>query len=165
MQKTFSLLVIVLLFLLSAFSQSSQVKEYKLLDKTFDADINVTAFTALDTLSPGMALVNKVFKPVKGNFTVYRFLATFKGKSFTGKEKDFHDILIVKTNTKNDIIVAYQYTLEWAEEPTIYDLFKSNCKNVVLINNMSIDKFNFTRIHYHGKDDKLFSETGIIKFK
>src|SRR5438045_6718320 len=124
------LIATTFIFLLSnsIFSQNNMVKEYKFLDKTFNADINHKSLFALDTLSPGMSLLEKIFKPAKGNFIVYRFLATFKGISFTEEEKDFHDLLIVKTDSSNKILDAYQYTLEWAEPPLEYDLYRGHCK-------------------------------------
>jgi len=103
----------------------------------------------LDTTRPGLTLIDNVFKPTKGKFTVYRFLATYQGLSFTNKQKEFHDILIVKVGSKNKIILAYQYTLEWAESPLETDLYESTCKNTYLTDNLSIDKFIFERPWYY----------------
>jgi len=161
------LIGIAFIFLLNnqIFSQNNQTKEYKFLDKTLNADIDYKAFYVLDTLSPGMSLLERAFRPIKGDFIVYRFLAIFKGVSFTEEEKEFHDILIVKTDSNNKIIHGYQYTLEWAEPPLEYDLFKSHCKNTYLKDSMNIKELVLKRIDWSDKNDIIFKEDGIIKLK
>ena len=156
-------LIIIIWLLLLSNQIFPQTKEYKLLDKTDSANINGRLIAMLDTAKPGMTLVNNVFKAVKGKFTVYRFLATFQGISFTNKQKEFHDILIVKTDAKNKIISAYKYTLEWAELPSETDLYQSACKNIYLIDNTSIDKFMFERSWYYNKQDRKLKDSAYIK--
>ena len=162
MLKLFIPLILILLFPSPTFSQ---IKEYKLLDKTVSADINYSQINVLDTKVRGMALLDQVFNPIKGEFTVYRFMAIFNGQSFTGKTKEFHDILIVKTDSKGKIFDAYQYTLEWAELPAENDLYKSSCKDLYLTNEMSIQNFLFTRPWYYDEEDIIFKESGILKLK
>jgi hypothetical protein len=76
----------------------------------------------------------------------------------------FHDILIVKTNSKNEIIDAYQYTLEWAEPELSYDLFRSTIKNQKLTNGLSIEKLKFYRTQKNHENEPL-DEKGIIRLK
>jgi len=47
-----------------------------------------------------------IFDPVSGHYTYYQFIATFKGHSFQEADKDFHDILIIKTDKENKIVDA-----------------------------------------------------------
>ena len=157
------LLTIITWVLLSSSNIFSQTKEYKLLDKTTSSDISSRLVAMLDTTRPGLTLLDNVFKPIKGKFTVYRFLATYQGLSFTDKQKEFHDILIVKTDSKNKIIIAYQYTLEWAEPPFETDLYVSACKDAYLTDNLSIDKFIFERPWYYDKQDRKLKDSGNIR--
>src|SRR5690348_7820789 len=85
----------------------AQQKEYKLLDKTSNADIDKSFILRLDKAPRGLPMLDSLFKPVKGEFKVYRFVATFLGKSYTGQEKEFHDLLLVKTDDSNKVIKAY----------------------------------------------------------
>src|SRR5688572_21901127 len=140
MNNFLSAICCTLLFSINSFSQ---VKEYNLLDKTISADIKSSLRSELDTTGLGISLIDNVFKPVKGESTVYRFIATYLGLSFTNEQKEFHDILVVKTDSKNKVIIAYQYTLEWAERPSETDLYVSNCKDIYLTDNLPIDKFMF----------------------
>ena len=79
--------------------------------------------------------------------------------------EDFHDILIIKTDSENKIIDAYQYTLEWAEPPLKYDVFKSSIINIPLTNNMDINLLKFIRTYSWNDDNKELNENGIIKLK
>jgi len=131
--------VICLLSLLAAITLStncySQIKVYRLVDKSEQADIDRSKFNQLNTLGAGYHLLNEVFKPVKGNYTVYRFIAKYKGHSHrTSKMEVFHDLIILKTNITGTILDAYQYTLEWGEVPLIYDLFTLTVNGLKLHN-------------------------------
>jgi hypothetical protein len=93
----------------------------------------------------------------------YRILTKEEIKQMN-KLETFHDILIVKTNSKNEIIDAYHYTLEWAEPELSYDLFRSTTKNQKLTNGLSIDKLKFYRTQI-GRDKEPLDERGIIRLK
>ncbi len=154
--------MLILLALVFTGKIMSQQKVYKLLDKTPFANINHHLLDAIDTARPRFPLMDNAFKPQKGRFIVYRFIATFVGTSFTNKQKEFHDVLIVKTNKQNKIIDAYQYTLEWADVPDA-DLYESTCKERYLTDNMPIGDFIFKRHWYYDKTE--LKETGVIKFE
>ncbi len=156
--------IIIALLLSPTCKICAQIKEYKLLDKTADANINPHLLNILDTSRSRLSLLDNAFKPVKGTFTVYRFIATFEGTSFTNKQKKFHDILIAKTNRKNKIISAYQYTLEWADAPDA-DLYVKTAKGNYLTNNMAIDNFMFERIFYDDKANRKLKEHAVIKLE
>jgi hypothetical protein len=104
-------------------------------------------------------LLKNVFNPIKGKYLVYRFIAKFKGESFTGKIKDFQDILIVKTDKNNQIIEAYQYTLEWTDLPDA-DLYKSSCHGLYLKDKLNISDFKLVRPWYYDKEQ--LDDSGIV---
>jgi hypothetical protein len=112
-----------------------------------------------------------IFEPISGKYKYYQFLSTFEGESYIVDEevdkkeyeKEFHEIIIIKTDNDNIIIDAYQYTLEWAEPPLQFDLFRSSCKNVYLKNNMDIKQLKFIRTKGWSNDNKELQEIGIIK--
>jgi hypothetical protein len=161
MYKQFFILVLIPLIYSNTFSQT---KKYFPYDKTYSADINKNIILLLDSMTPGMTLLNNVFKPIKGKYIVHRFIAKFIGMSFTNKQKEFHDLLIVKTDNKNEIIEAYQYTLEWADSPDV-DLYKSSCHKLYLTDNMSISDFKFRRPWYYDSKDRKLIDSGTIILK
>ena len=59
----------------------------------------------------------------------------------------------------------YQFTMEWAEMPFQYDVYKSKTENIILADNLDIKSLNLNRTEYWNDRDKLFKESGIIKLK
>lgn len=141
----------------------AQTKEYKLKSRTDSADFNYSALYMIDYLKSKESL-REVFNPVPGNYTVYLFIASFEGLSFTNEKQNFNDILIVKTNDKQVIVDAYQFTLEWAEPPLSYDLYKMGKNGLVLTDRFSIDKMKFQRVDYYNETDRDFTESGMLLF-
>lgn len=131
------------------------------MSKTENSDFNYQSLNFIDTTTTRETLRN-VFNPVKGKNTVYVFQASYKGLSFNNAEKEFNDILIVKTDSKQKILDAYQYTLEWAEPPFSYDLYKASAKGLTLINQLSVDKLLFRRVDYYKESDSELKETGVL---
>lgn len=78
------------------------------------------------------------------------------------EKADFNDILIVKTDSKLKIIDAYQYTLEWAEPPFSYDLYRAVKQGITLTNQLPVEKLGFTRTDYFKKSEREFNESGVI---
>ena len=145
---------------------------YVLKKQAKNADFNYSKLDAIDgNIKAGRNTKNLmlIFEPVSGAFNYYQFLATFKGKAYNGGEattiKDFHDILIIKTDQSDKIIDAYQYTLEWAEPPLKYDLFKSSAKNAVLTDALNIKQLKFKRTYSWSEKDTMLKEDGIIRLK
>jgi hypothetical protein len=145
-------------------------KVYVLKKQATNADFNYSKLDAIDgNIKGGRNTKNlmSIFEPVNGAFNYYQFLATFKGKAYNGGEattiKDFHDILIIKTDQNNKIIDAYQYTLEWAEPPLQYDLFKFSAKKIILTDNLNISRLKLKRTYSWSKKNILLNEDGIIK--
>lgn len=130
--------------------------------KLDDIDVN-----KMDTLN--IRNLMPVFEPVNGQFKYSQFLSTFVGQAYNDDGpalfKDFHDILIIKTDNKNKIIDAYHYTLKWTERPLQYDIFKSSAKNIYLTNSMDINQLKFIRTSSWSDDNKELKEKGIIKLK
>ncbi|MCO5260776.1 MAG: hypothetical protein M9916_11575 [Crocinitomicaceae bacterium] len=110
-----------------------------------------------------------IFEPVNGEFKYYQFVSTFIGQAYNSDGpplfKEFHDILIIKTDNENKIIDAYQYTLEWAEPPLQYDVFKSSAKNILVTNNLDLTELKFIRTYSWSEDNKTMNENGIIKLE
>jgi hypothetical protein len=143
-------LLIILTGIIQYLPASAQTKEYKLLSKSELSNFNYKALDHINTYDDR----TKVFKPVKGKFTVYTFIADFRGISRHREEIDFHDILIVKTDKSGKILDAYQYTLEWGEMPLTFDLFRSKAKNISLTNGLSLDDLMLERVWYDEVIDK-----------
>lgn len=153
--------IFILTFFICDTTLFAQTKEYKLITKTENADFNYRFLDFIDTIRTREARRN-VFNPVKGKNTVYVFTATYKGLSYDNTEKNFQDILIVKTDSKQKILDAYQHTLEWAEPPFSYDLYKATAKGLKLINQLSIERFFFRSVDYYKETDREFKETGVL---
>ncbi|TCD14689.1 hypothetical protein EZ456_24715 [Pedobacter psychrodurus] len=145
---------------------------YVLKKQVKNADFNYSKLNAIDENTKGTINTKNlmpIFEPISGTFNYYQFLATFKGKAYNGGEattiKDFHNILIIKTEQNNKIIDAYQYTLEWAEPPLQYDLFKSSVKNILLTDALNIKQLKFKRTYSWNEKDIMLKENGLIKLK
>ncbi|PVY36129.1 hypothetical protein [Pontibacter virosus] len=160
-----SIYTLVFLIFVSIGCYAQQDKEYKLASKTESGDFNYKMLSKLDSIgSEGdSAKTRQVFEPVKGNYTVYQFIAPFKGESVFGGIGNFHDILIVKVDNKNTVLDSYQYTLEWGETPLDYDLFRGIAKGVIFKDGLKIDELKLAR-EWDGKQEFL-SDNGTIKLK
>lgn len=110
-----------------------------------------------------------VFSPVKGRFTYYQFLATALGEQLVLPGEDlpevtgFHHILIIKTNDRDQIIDAYQYTKEWAESPFNYDLFRLGQTELTLKDSMNICDLKLTRTGKASPRDEKWEQQGFLK--
>ena len=147
-------------------------KIYQLKKHTINSDFNYSKLKNIDRyLKDTINLMNTmlIFEPIKGRFDYYQFLATYKGQGYNAGApvtiKDFHDILIIKTDKNNRIIDAFQYTLDWAEPPLQYDLFKSSENGFILGDSLDIKEFKFIRTDYWSKDNKELKEEGTIRLK
>jgi len=149
----------------------NEMKIYVLKAKTSNADFDYEKLENIDNAFRSLNFKNRslVFNPVKGKFVYYQFVATFEGETYvapneTGnKTKVFHDILIIKTDQTQNILDAFQYTLEWAEVPLEYDLFRSSAKGLKLENGLSISDLKLRRF-ISGYDD-LLKDFGVIELK
>ena len=142
------------------------IKKYILKKKSINSDFDYQKLDNIDNHKK-----EKSFEPVNGKFTYYQFIATFKGEAYFAPGDSgnpiqiFHDILIIKTNENNEVVDAYQHTLEWAEPPFQFDVFKSSLKKLVLADNLDIKLLNLNRTEYWNEKDKKFKESGIIQLR
>ena len=157
--------LLVILLALSFNCIAQQVKKYEQVSKTVNSDFNYEMILKLDSigLEGDSFKTSQIFEPIKGNYTVYQFIAKFKGESVLGGIDDFHNLLIVKVDNKNLILDSYQYTLEWSESPLDYDLFKGSSTGVVLKDGLKIEKLKLVR-SWDGEKE-LLSESGILNLK
>ncbi|MFD0837218.1 hypothetical protein ACFQ0I_15675 [Mariniflexile aquimaris] len=133
--------LIVIIFILIYNLNFGQEKVYKLISKTENSDINYKAFKNFDNFkiykNDGL---KKAFNPKKGKNDIYVFISEFKGDSFDGTRKTFHDYLILKVDTKSELIIdGFQYTMEWAEPPAISDLYRVTEKNIKIGNGIDLN--------------------------
>ena len=144
-------------------------KIYILKKHARNADFNYLKLNNIDFFTETDKSLMAVFNPVGGNFNYYQFLATFKGKGYNHGNapliKEFHNVLIIKTDRNNKIIDAFHYTLEWAEPPFQYCLFKSSTDNVILTDNLEISQLKFIRTYSWSENNKEMKESGIIKIE
>lgn len=151
-------LLLFLLFLIVGSSSHGQDKIYKLIDSARNADIDIAKMTGIDYFQGGIDLLNTAFKPTMGKYTIYRFMATYEGMSFTDSIKTFHDVLIVKTDDSRNVLSAFHYTLEWAEPPFETDLYVNTIKKLLLSNGMRISSFGFQNLLESDPDRELIDE-------
>lgn len=139
-----------------------------------NADFDYSKLDSLDNFSIdslGVKNLMPVFEPTNGNYSYYQFISTFEGEAYVVDEETseenrirvFHEILIIKTDDEKKIIDAYQYTLEWAELPLQYDLFKSSEQNVYLTNTMDISQLKFKRTYGGSEEHIELNDGGTIQ--
>jgi hypothetical protein len=173
--KSFTLFILISLHYFSANCQSdnitkkNQTKNYTLQKQADNSDFNYFKINNIDSIyfntSGDINKLNEIFEPITGKYKYYKFIATYKGESYTNKTSEFHDVLIVKTDNNNKIIDAFHFTLEWKEPPLQSDLYKSKTINKFLTNKMEINDFNFfNNINLENNYNEL-KEKGIIILK
>ena len=147
-------------------TELNQTPKYILKKKSINSDFDYSKLDNIDNYKKAES-----FEPINGRYTYYQFISTFKGQAYVApgdsgeRIKIFHDILIIKTNENNEVVDAYQFTLEWAEKPFQHDVYKSNAENLILTDNLDIKLLNLNRTEYWSDKDKLFKGNGIIKLK
>lgn len=150
-----------MLILFFSFSIVSAQDNYVLQKITENSDINYQAFKCLDFEScrenrEKWISITQVFEPIQGEFITYNFIKAYEGLSFTGENKTFHDLLILKVNPETlEIMDGFQFTKEWAEFPPTSDLYRFSGKNIILKNELKISDLNFIIDESHrgyGKD-------------
>lgn len=148
----------------------NETKVYALKKQTENSDFNYSKLNNIDahvTDERTEKDIMLLFEPKSGRYRYYQFLSTYVGEAYNvdgpSLFKDFHDVLIIKTDHENKILDAYHYTLEWAEPPLQYDVLKSSAKNIYLTNNMDISRLKLTRTLAFGSSREELKENGIIK--
>lgn len=139
-------------------------KEYQLIKHESDANFNMNAlniFMETGEIPKHLNSIKAIFEAVPGNDTYYQFMAAYQGESFTGQTKIFHDILIIKTDKSGIILDAFQYTLEWAEPPLDYDLYRSTQHAVKLKDGLDLSLLKFK----NPADNRVLTENGAVIIK
>jgi len=100
---------------------------------------------------------------VKGEYTVYKYLIEYVGKSAEKGESKFHDLLVIKTDSSGKILDAYKYTLEWADSPSLA-LYRMKSKELYLkpdlkINDLGFAKFVPAKMHLRIPERHLAAPT------
>ncbi|MCB4800291.1 hypothetical protein [Neotamlana laminarinivorans] len=159
----------IIIFLLICNLNFGQEKAYKLISKTENSNINYKAFKKFNDFkiykNNGL---KKAFEPINGKNDVYFFIAEYKGDSFDGTRKTFHDYLILKTDPKTELIVdGFQYTLEWAEPPAISDLYRVTEKEQKMNNGINLNslKMELVTQEYISEWRRELKDNGILKLK
>lgn len=117
--------MLLFLFIQSSYAQKNYKEpDYKFLDKFEDADLNYSRIDSINSFAKGIIMLDSVFTPTKGKYTVYRFMTYDHGVLFDEVESDLNNLIILKVNSKNEIIEGYQYFLQTPEMPSSCWLYK-----------------------------------------
>jgi len=110
-------------------------KVYRLAKIIQGADFDARAMKKIDRLPlpyPSGSAFQIGDLPVKhGKFYIFKFLAAYRAPSSRGESTEFHDVLMIKLGCGDEILDAYQYTLEWADTPSL-DLNRLGKNGLVL---------------------------------
>lgn len=138
---------------------------YHLASTHEDSDFNYNAIDIHINSCNDREGISDAFEAIGGDFTVYKFIATYKDLGWCpGCEEehpieDFHMYLIIKTNENHEIIDAYAYLYEWSECPNSGGFYKMEKKGVVLKNQLNIDELKLVNIDKSLKDRVIDSGT------
>lgn len=145
----------------------SSVKSYELKQKTENADIRYADFKNFNKISLSFEEQLKAFEPKKGRFTVYSFIAKYEDYSKLKGKSDCEDYIILKTNSKNNLILdGFQFTMGWAEPPSSFDLYKVNQSNIKLTDSLDIKILQFLGVeNANPEESKYLNEEGRLQLK
>lgn len=138
-------------------------KVYRLTQTFAQSEIDVSFLQRIDSITPpfparGPYQIGDI-PVVPGRMTVHKFVALYRGKSAEG-EGDFHDLLVIETDSAGTILNGYHYTLEWTDIPTL-DLFSFRGKGVTLKDGLSVRELRLANV----QTGSLLEEDGIIVLK
>ena len=180
-RKFLSLFIITGFMIMLSFMSISQC--YNLVSVKKNSDINYLTIKNINSFSAVYNEIFEAFKPIKGTFTVYTFIKEFEGTSkqyFESENPDtlikLHNIIIVKTNEKGEILDAFHYLMENCEVPGQPHLFRTFAieKNIMDIKTLADLEFmleyevysncqeEFTRIE-NETNKLLFNQKSKIK--
>lgn len=136
--------LILLLFLFYPVIYFGQT--YKLLDKYENSDFNYPAIDSIDFVDKGLDMLNNVFNPIKGDFTIYRFITKDYGILFGEYKSDLNNLIILKVNSKGDIIDGFQYFLQNPQMPSKCYLYRVTTKKIKIQKCFSVSKLKLKRV-------------------
>ena len=151
-------------FLLFSLNSCTLIKVYKLIKSYDNSEINYEQLNNIDEFLSVNRDVRKLFEPVKGDSKIYLFEAEYYGESLSSGSKKFHDILIVKTDSSNTILDAFHYTLEWAESPFQFDLFRNSTKGILLEDDLELNSLCMIRNYGDVSERDTLKDYGLFEF-
>ncbi len=120
---------------------SPVVKTYRLAGIVQAADFDLRALGHIDALPvpypPGAGTQIAEIPLRRGKFLIFKYVAAYAGTAAEAGEAEFHDILALKIGCGDEILDAWQYTLEWADAPSL-DLNRMRTKGIVLRRGLSV---------------------------
>lgn len=161
MNKYFLALTFFLLFNLNS---CTLIKVYKLISSYDNAEFNYDQLNNIDEYLSVNRDVRKLFEPTIGNYKIYLFEAEYYGETPLKDSKKFHDILVVKTDSSNTILDAFHYTLEWAEPPFQFDLFRSSVKGILLEDDLELNSLCMIRNYGDVNERDTLNDFGLLDF-
>lgn len=140
---------------------ATQKKVYILENRYPFSDFNYQLIRKIDSIpvpypKNGKYIISDLPR-VRGSFTIYRFVAEFRGASAERGTTTLHDMLLLKIDGSGKIRDAYQYTMEWSDVPSI-DLYKMTATPVKAAPGMSVRMLDLKTVpHRHplGEDGTI----------
>jgi hypothetical protein len=138
-------------------------KVYRLKQTCPQSRIDASFLERIDSVTPpfpaGSPYQIGDIPSIPGRLTVYKFVALYRGESAEGKG-DFHDLLVIETDSAGAILDGYHYTLEWTDVPTL-DLFRLRGKGVNLKDGLKIQELKLANV----RTGAPLAEEGLIVLK
>lgn len=105
------------------------------------ADLDLQALRDIDSLPvpypPGSRTQIGEIPLRPGKFLIYKFVAAYAGTTAEGGAAELHDLLVLKVGCGDEILDAWQYTLEWADTPSL-DLNRMRKKGLLFKKGLEI---------------------------
>ena len=142
--------IILILFSTSAYTADERYVIYHLLGVFDNSGLNCELVDNPEhrrNLDGDRKLLLELFRPTKGDHKVLVFMAPLWGVGADERQKIFHDLLILKTDANNTILDGFQYTLEYAELPFSYDLFRVKSKGIKLEKGLKLSHIEFRSLY------------------
>jgi hypothetical protein len=143
---------------------SCQGKIYFLVKSIPEADFDYPLIEGIDSLpvpypEGGVYQIGDI-PTTAGKFTIHKFIAVYSGSSSRGGPADFHDLLAVKTDGQNRIQDAFQYTLEWADTPSL-DLNRMQGAGLIMREGICVRELRLA----NARDNKEAGEDGVLHLR
>ncbi|HEX2694986.1 MAG TPA: hypothetical protein VHP61_04485 [Acidobacteriota bacterium] len=143
-------------------SPSPQVKTYRLAGIVQGGDFDLRAFRDIDSLPvpypPGSKTQIGELPLRRGKFLIYKFVAAYAGTAAGGGAAEFHDLLALKVGCSDEILDAWQYTLEWADTPSL-DLNRMRKKGLILKKGLEVGTLDLA----NAATGSVAGEEGVIE--
>jgi hypothetical protein len=140
---------------------SPEVKTYRLAGIVQGADFNLETLRTIDFLPvpypPGSRTQIGELPLRRGKFLIYKFVAAYAGTAAEGGVAEFHDLLALKIGCGDEILDAWQYTLEWTDTPSL-DLNRMRKKGLVLKKGLEVGDLDLA----NASTGAVAGEAGVI---